>query len=65
MTQGKFTNTNCYQYKIEEANKLLQANKNIVPYFDGYKVEGYYGKHASVQEAENAIRFFNRIETDV
>jgi len=49
--------------KREESKKLrLQAKKNIVTYFNGYKVEGYFGKHASIEDAENAIRYYKRVE---
>ena len=62
MAQGKFRNSNQHIEELEAEKKRLQAKKNIITYFGGYKVEGYFGKHETMYDAENAIKFFNRIE---
>mgnify|MGYP003635965266 CR=1 FL=1 len=61
----KFSGNSNGAIEREEAERLLlRAKKSIVPYFNGYKVEGYFGKHATREDAENAVKYFKRIEDD-
>lgn len=38
----------------------LKAQKNIIPYKDGYKIEGYFGYVESYEEAQRVVAMFKR-----
>lgn len=44
--------------KEREAKELeeLRAKCSIIPYHNGYKIEGYFGKHATVEDAKRAYK---------
>lgn len=48
----------------EEELLELRSKKNIIPHADGYKIEGYFGKHATREIAEARVELLKRQETN-
>ena len=55
---SNFRNSNKYIYEQEAEQMRLRKLKSIVPYFDGYKIEGYFGKIETREEAERVVKMF-------